>query len=102
MNVEPDTPVVKGARTRYRCGSVADVDAHLAYVTGWLAENLPQLKGSQRRTAEINGARDIDRLLNARTMLAALTTLDGEVGPLHPYTPIYPAVPPRRRDVTAG
>jgi hypothetical protein len=82
MNVDPDTPVVKGARTRYRCGSVEQVDEHLAYVTTWLAENLPTLTGSQRRTVEINGARDVDRLLNARALLLSLATLDDDLADL--------------------
>jgi hypothetical protein len=82
MNVDPDTPIVKGARTRYACRSVAEIDAHLAYVTDWLTENLPQLRGSQRRTAEINGARDVDRLLHARAMLASLATLDDDLADL--------------------
>lgn len=82
MTVDRDAAVLEGARTRYACRSVAEVDSHLLGITRWLAVNLPKLRGSQKRTVQLNYARDIDRLLNARALLASLVTLDDDLAAL--------------------
>lgn len=74
--------MVAGTRCRYACRSVDEVDAHLAGLIAWLAKTLPKMHTGARRVAQINFARDIDRLLNARAMMASLDTLDEDLAEL--------------------
>jgi hypothetical protein len=82
VKAEPDVPIVTGTRTRYACRSIAEVDAHLTGLLSWLDRNLPKMHPGQRRAAEANYARDIDKLLNARAMLASLLTLEEDLADL--------------------
>lgn len=84
--VDPDALIVQGARTRYACRSIAEVDAHLAGLTAWLARSLPHMHPGQRRAVEVSYGRDIDRLLHARAMLASLATLDDDLDALGTMT----------------
>lgn len=78
----PDCAIITGTRCRYACRTVAEVDAHLAGLIAWLAKTLPKMHTGARRVAQISFARDIDRLLNARAMLASLDTLDEDLAEL--------------------
>lgn len=80
MTREPDVTLVVGTRVRYACRSVTEVDSHLTALLEWMAVTLPKLPDSQRRTLTACCGQDVDRLLNARTMLAAFETLDADLG----------------------
>jgi hypothetical protein len=77
--MNPDDPIVQGTRTRYACRSVAEVDAHLKGLTDWMQRTLPKMLPGARRAAEANYGRDVDKLLNARAMLASLLTLEDDL-----------------------
>jgi hypothetical protein len=77
--MNPDAPFVQGVRTRYSCRSVAEIDAHLVGLTDWMAHCLPKMFPGARRAAEASYARDIDKLLNARVMVAAFETMDDDL-----------------------
>lgn len=87
MDRGADACIVKGVHSRYSCRSVAEVDRHLTAVTGWLAKTLPTLSAERRERVAAQYRPDIDVLLNARTMLVALLTLDAEVDALSAETP---------------
>jgi hypothetical protein len=82
MTPDPDVSIVRGTRARYACRSVQEVDAHLTGLLDWLRVNLPKMRPGQRAHAERNFGRDIDGLLHARLMLAALATLDEDLADL--------------------
>lgn len=82
MTFDPDVAIVQGTRSRYACRSVAEIDAHLTGLLAWLDRNLVKMHPGQRAIAQSNYARDIDGLLHARVMLAALATLDEDLADL--------------------
>jgi hypothetical protein len=83
----PDANIVKGTTTRYSCCTVADVDKHLAALTGWLAKILPTMTPDRQARIQAVYRTDLDALLDARIMLALLASLDADLDALSAETP---------------
>lgn len=79
MRADPDASVIHGARSTYLCRDVADVDYQLRGVLAVLARALPRLRGEQLARVRARFAVDVNALLDARIMLAALATLDTDL-----------------------
>jgi hypothetical protein len=82
MNRGPDVSLVRGSRSRYSCRTVADVDGHLRGIRAWLRRNLPAMTGERQARILAQYRVDLDALLDARIMLAALATLEDDLGEL--------------------
>jgi hypothetical protein len=83
----PDANIVKGTTTRYSCCTVADVDKHLAALTGWLAKILPTMTPDRQARILAVYRTDLNALLDARVMLASLDSLDADLDALSAETP---------------